>query len=378
VRQESFDKAHVFLSYSRPIEALAERLARELESAGISVWIDREGLAPGTPNWEDAIREAVNGAHAVVLLASPDARDSVYLQAELMLAKEQNLTIIPFWAQGDTWVGSAPLEMLKTQYIDARGDKYSTALATLVSSLRSIIRSNTPPHRLVRNLFAESWHVYAPRKWRNAVGILLYPPPWNRPKTERLPLNDDMVVVDPDAYQSLQALLDDIYGHYLSHRFAPLSYGSAWVLVEYERPFNPPRIVVPWNWLTNIGMPTSELVPYWGSRSLEAYDLRRGTAWEVAEPSKANTHGYTLNETAYGIAINNRTLLDEVLHGSGKQPHPAIRAGFLKRVTIDAIVPREYKYLVVSWDGWSGKPFAGTALRETNKMFDRSVQGEWE
>ena len=42
-------------------------------NTGLSVWTDT-GLTPGTPNWEDAIEEAVNQAKAMVVLLSPKCK----------------------------------------------------------------------------------------------------------------------------------------------------------------------------------------------------------------------------------------------------------------------------------------------------------------
>ena len=60
----------VFLSYSRK-DLAAMRVVRDsLREAGLSVWTD-EGLEPGTPNWKNAISEAVGQARAFVVLLSP-------------------------------------------------------------------------------------------------------------------------------------------------------------------------------------------------------------------------------------------------------------------------------------------------------------------
>ena len=61
-----------------------------------------------------------------------------------------------------------------------------------------------------------------------------------------------MAVFDPSAYDCLQSLLDELYMEYLHESFAPLTYGSSWLLEERtERPrsINPKRLAVPWKWL---------------------------------------------------------------------------------------------------------------------------------
>jgi len=45
----------VFLSYSRADSDLVMRLKNDLLGHGVQVWIDREGLQPGTLDWEEAL-----------------------------------------------------------------------------------------------------------------------------------------------------------------------------------------------------------------------------------------------------------------------------------------------------------------------------------
>jgi hypothetical protein len=47
-----------FLSYVREDEALVKLLARDLQSRGVSVWVDRAEISPGA-HWKDAIRQAI-------------------------------------------------------------------------------------------------------------------------------------------------------------------------------------------------------------------------------------------------------------------------------------------------------------------------------
>ena len=67
---------HVFVSYSRANSDFANKLMRDLQAQGIGVWIDHTGIQPGTPNWERAIREAIDTAFAIVLVASPESAQS--------------------------------------------------------------------------------------------------------------------------------------------------------------------------------------------------------------------------------------------------------------------------------------------------------------
>ena len=49
---------HIFISYSRQDQDLADKIIRVLAKAGAKVWIDREGIAGGV-KWRREIVEAV-------------------------------------------------------------------------------------------------------------------------------------------------------------------------------------------------------------------------------------------------------------------------------------------------------------------------------
>ncbi|HEY6410748.1 MAG TPA: toll/interleukin-1 receptor domain-containing protein [Ktedonobacteraceae bacterium] len=129
---------HVFISYSHANITFVHRLASDLQNNGITVWVDQSGLTPGTPDWETALRDAIGKAHAVILIASEDARKSSYVKDELRLAHDvHHLPIYPLWVAGNQWINSIPLGWGTTQYIDARGGEvqYRSALQQLIAVL---------------------------------------------------------------------------------------------------------------------------------------------------------------------------------------------------------------------------------------------------
>ncbi|HKB46113.1 MAG TPA: toll/interleukin-1 receptor domain-containing protein, partial [Ktedonobacterales bacterium] len=120
---------HAFISYAHADAAFVDRLVEDLERAGIPCWVDCWGLQPGTPNWEQAIRAAIADAFAVLLIASPASRQALAVQGEMALASGSASRIIPLWVAGDRWEDSAALTLLRTQYVDCRGERYADARA---------------------------------------------------------------------------------------------------------------------------------------------------------------------------------------------------------------------------------------------------------
>src|SRR5579863_602263 len=95
---------YVFLAYSRSEEVVAKRLEQDLRVYGLQVWRDESSIDPGSPDWEEAIREAISHAYAVVLIASPSVIPSRYIKGELILAKRYHPNrIYPLWMDGTDW-----------------------------------------------------------------------------------------------------------------------------------------------------------------------------------------------------------------------------------------------------------------------------------
>lgn len=127
--------SHLFISYARKDLDFVTQLRTDLKERRIPYWIDREGLAPGTPNWERAIRAAIRDSSAVLWVVSPSAYDSVYVDSELAVAEMHHRHIYPVWAAGDNWIACVPLGKHSIQYADMRGERYQTGLGELLAAL---------------------------------------------------------------------------------------------------------------------------------------------------------------------------------------------------------------------------------------------------
>jgi hypothetical protein len=371
---------HIFLSYSRENGAFVQRLHADLDRRGIPIWLDTQNVIPGTANWERFLRDALEASFVVVLVATPDSRDSSYVQTEISVAKDLQIPVVPIWTEGETWIRSAPLGVAQTQYIDVREPRYEMGIEELSRRVQEIIAARKPRHTLVTNAFA-GWYDHAASSLGDGISsyitIQLDDPPYIKPREACL-RDERAVLIDPDAYDSMQALLDELYAEYLRESFPPLTYGSRWILEERDTSvtgIHPKRLAVPWDWIHSDG-PISQYRPYWGRSPLDEHGLMPGGVWAIRDPETPGRYGTSCRSDAFVLALNTDELLTEVLNGPGKQPFPPVRAGFLEVVPIDTIVPSEYRHLIVALDGWVSRPFAKRALRETEKAFNLSAASE--
>ncbi|HET8749345.1 MAG TPA: TIR domain-containing protein, partial [Sphingomicrobium sp.] len=80
------DSRDVFISYARPSEAEAHRIAELLREQGFSVWRDDE--LPAHRAYSDVIEERLKSAKAVVVLWSAESAKSHWVRAEADSARE--------------------------------------------------------------------------------------------------------------------------------------------------------------------------------------------------------------------------------------------------------------------------------------------------
>lgn len=261
---------HIFVSYSRVDGVFAQQLAADLKHERLPVWIDVGGLTPGTPNWEQAIRDAIDHAVAVVLIASPASRQSAYVQGELAVARLRGCPVYPVWCDGAEWVDSIPLGMVNAQYVDCRDSGYSKGLVALIDSLKVFFEK---PDRIAE------------------IMLPTY----------------DVARLDPSAFDQAQGLLNHLYMTYLTDWFPPLTYGSEWLLVNLDTR----RIAVPWEWLTVSDLYQASLAHMnrsWAALSTENFGFLTGSRWAVWEARRVRAVGFVTNDhrleqrlmTAYG------------------------------------------------------------------------------
>lgn len=82
--------SYIFVSYVREDGDTVERLCSELKKYDITIWLDRQDLAPGH-RWQQSIRQAIRNGTYFVACFSPEyeKRSSTYMNEELTLAIDE-------------------------------------------------------------------------------------------------------------------------------------------------------------------------------------------------------------------------------------------------------------------------------------------------
>ena len=109
---------HIFISYSHKDTTYAHGLADHLRNMGFDIWMD-ERLDYGS-QWPLEIQKQLDACAAFILIMTPRAFASDWVQSELQRAKRKLKPIFPLLLEGnEPW-----LSVESTQYYDVRGEKF--------------------------------------------------------------------------------------------------------------------------------------------------------------------------------------------------------------------------------------------------------------
>jgi adenylate cyclase len=137
----------VFVSYARPDEARADRVAEALRSAGYEVWRDDE--LPAHRAYAEVIEEHLNAAKAVVVLWSIHSAKSQWVRAEADSARNRQLLV---QASLDGTIPPMPFNQIQCADLNGSGNPTKNhGWSKLVRSLQELAgdaQERTPtPHR---------------------------------------------------------------------------------------------------------------------------------------------------------------------------------------------------------------------------------------
>ena len=122
--------SHLFLSYSHDDSVMAHGLAQGLQAHGFAPWYDRE-LRPGE-RWLQRLTRAARDCAALLLLMSPAAEQSPWVEMELCIALRYRRPVLPLALQGHHFDALAHL-----QHIDFDGEVTAQLLQGLPTASRA-------------------------------------------------------------------------------------------------------------------------------------------------------------------------------------------------------------------------------------------------
>lgn len=314
-------KYQVFVSYAHEDKQIAMRIVKDLQSEGFIVWVDKEGLEPGTPNWERSIEEAISHSFAIVWVTTPNSRKSDWVGEELRIARNQEISIYPVFVAGNKWDDAVRFGKGAMQHVDCRGGAYNEGIQKIINLLKSDREHIVPKHRLIKEENVKPLPSFLSIK--TPAGKVI----WMR----------------PSGYEDFYGFLRDLY-EYIKE-VPPYTYGLNWVLVKEPKRFEPSQIAVTWDWLNLFpkNQSLSQNNRNW-SRNLDlsAFGIFEGTTWRIIEP---------LNDPKFWEHILAIATNDESLGGLREDEKAMYRLLYnqseYQEVEFKVLNPNDYKFLQV-------------------------------
>lgn len=157
----------VFFSYARADSEFVLRLAEDMRSAGVDLWIDQLDIPTGA-RWDQTVENALKACPRFLLVLSPISVASQNVMDEVAFAIDQNKEILPILYQNcDT-----PFRIKRLQRIDFTED-YNKAFAKLLEALDASTSENhrgVPSNKLSSN--QRIAHKRTPINWAAMAGII--------------------------------------------------------------------------------------------------------------------------------------------------------------------------------------------------------------
>jgi len=131
----------IFISYSHRDAQWCQEFVATLESEGFSVWLDTNSLVPAA-SFVHQIELELQQRDIYIIILSPEALASEWVQREFELALASNRTILPVLLKPIPIVGQSHGFLSMIQQIDVQGQNGITAARTVLPRLTS---SSAPP-----------------------------------------------------------------------------------------------------------------------------------------------------------------------------------------------------------------------------------------
>lgn len=137
-----------FISYSTYDKAAADAACAALEASGIRCWIAPRDIMPGA-EWGEAIIDAINQCHVMVLIFSEHANGSPQIRREIERAITKGVPVLPLRIQDVAPARSLEYFIGTVHWLDALTPPLESHLRALVESVKALLKIDPVPPRIV-------------------------------------------------------------------------------------------------------------------------------------------------------------------------------------------------------------------------------------
>lgn len=150
---------HLFISYSSSDVSYRDKLVHYLEKCNLKVWYDQELKRRSTSNWGEFLEDKIRESSGLIVLLSPNAKQSKWVNAEITCAEENGIQIFPVLIENER-TNAIPFTLVNNQTYPIYAESNSD-LGLLVEAVQSRYIMQ-PPENLddyvtVSLAYAEHW-----------------------------------------------------------------------------------------------------------------------------------------------------------------------------------------------------------------------------
>lgn len=127
----------VFISYAKPDQEVAYRIAGFLEAEGIACWIAPRDVPPGK-EYGAAIIEGIEGSGALILVLSENSNESHFVRREVERAVSKAKPVLPLRIREVAPSGALEFFISSAQWVDASRPPLEQHLAQLATAIRAV------------------------------------------------------------------------------------------------------------------------------------------------------------------------------------------------------------------------------------------------
>jgi len=151
----------IFISHSTKDDAQVDHISDSLIKVGHTVWVDhRNGITPGTPSWDKAIRDAIKSADVGVFVMTEHALESDICGSECLLIRELNKPLYVLRLQACK-PENIFLYIKQIQYADLVTN-FEAGIQTFLDVLGGDIAQNLPTPTRAKITGSETMRQYLP------------------------------------------------------------------------------------------------------------------------------------------------------------------------------------------------------------------------
>ncbi len=111
-----------FIAYAREDEDFMSKLRTALKEKGVDVWTDQD-ISRTDDDWKKTVECNIRSACCVIVLFSPTAKNSRFVNGEHEFARASEVPIFRVFIRGEKTVDAIPFDWLGANFVDVRGKK---------------------------------------------------------------------------------------------------------------------------------------------------------------------------------------------------------------------------------------------------------------